>query len=773
MMDRLRNLFKGVNPEQLPAAMMQETGWSESKLYSKDIPKYNPDDLIGRKGPEIYKKMMLDEQVKAVVHFKRDAVTSRDHVFEFPEDTELSDTEKEERIAIYKASINKTKGSFSDGLNFIMKALQQGFSMTEKTFDVFEYKGRPYLGVSHLTPKPYDSFQFHTNKVGQVERTVQKIDNDEQDIDLAKFVYFVNNPDKDRHYGQSDLREAYRSWYSKDVAVRFSNQFLERLAGGLIVGRAKEGTTLRMGSADYNAVLAVLNNVTVSTSILLPSNIELEVTNPKATKQFEEHITFHDLQIAKALLVPNLLGISHAGQTGSFSQSQTQLEAFLWTLDALAARLEDTLNEQVFDVLSALNFADGVGPKFKFKPVSEEMKLKVIKAWQELVGAGAVEASDTDEKHVREMMDFPEKGEPIKSAPPLLQPDPSPSGPQPPALDDGDEEEGLPDETLAGKAIIRVAALNAARTRAFKRVAFAVIDRRSRNIEERHTVLIEQQLASMVAGLVGRIEDEKLGTPAGGVDGLDKVDFATKDKTKVRRVIDATLIDAWKLGVRHADDEVAKAKSEQFQVNMGRIDEDAAAFLKTNGFRMLGNLTNDMKKIVQNLLVNGVKFSWTTNDIVRKLYDQLTLAGFVLMSTNATATGRVEDEVIEALQEATGGAHRLKTAVRTNTFEAINEARYSVFTDPGLGNFVEALEYSAILDSRTSDICSHLDGRVYPVTSDQWNSIRPPNHYNCRSILVPVTVVDTDVTGKDHEPDSRLSKPPSKEPQRGFGGDLG
>jgi SPP1 gp7 family putative phage head morphogenesis protein len=158
---------------------------------------------------------------------------------------------------------------------------------------------------------------------------------------------------------------------------------------------------------------------------------------------------------------------------------------------------------------------------------------------------------------------------------------------------------------------------------------------------------------------------------------------------------------------------------------------------------------------------------------VDKIYDSLTLAGFLLMESNAVATGRIVDDVAEALQKTVTSPHRIQTAVRTNAFEAINEARYSTFTDPALDGFVEALEYSAILDDRTTEICTHLDGRVYPAESPQWDAIRPPNHFNCRSLLVPVTIIDTEVEGKDKLKGERWSKPPRIEPQQGFGGTTG
>ena len=67
--DFLKNIFFKPEQKTMPA---KDVGWSDiSAIYStSDFEKYNPDDLIGRKGYAIYKKMMTDEQVKAVTRFK-------------------------------------------------------------------------------------------------------------------------------------------------------------------------------------------------------------------------------------------------------------------------------------------------------------------------------------------------------------------------------------------------------------------------------------------------------------------------------------------------------------------------------------------------------------------------------------------------------------------------------------------------------------------------------------------------------------------------------
>ena len=45
------------------------------------------------------------------------------------------------------------------------------------------------------------------------------------------------------------------------------------------------------------------------------------------------------------------------------------------------------------------------------------------------------------------------------------------------------------------------------------------------------------------------------------------------------------------------------------------------------------------------------------------------------------------------------------------------------------------LRYSAIVDSRTSDICEPINGVTLPVDDKFWNSYTPLNHFNCRCTL--------------------------------------
>lgn len=214
-------------------------------------------------------------------------------------------------------------------------------------------------------------------------------------------------------------------------------------------------------------------------------------------------------------------------------------------------------------------------------------------------------------------------------------------------------------------------------------------------------------------------------------------------------------------GLRKAAEE--QGHKVRLKHSFAALREKAAGYIAANGFRMAENVSEATRAIIQAELLTGVKVGKRPAVVREAIWDALVRKG---LTSRAASLGVETDEaVVGALNalwvdEEEDAAHYLDTLVRTNSFEAMNEARFEEFTDPALGGFVQALEYSAILDDNTTEICTHLDGRIYAAQSDVWDIYRPPNHYNCRSLLIPVTAID----GWD----GVESDAPSVEPQAGF-----
>jgi SPP1 gp7 family putative phage head morphogenesis protein len=765
-----------LRPPEKPAPTVEEiarsaaigsVAWAEPSQLLVDK-KYNPDDLIGRKGFEVYKRMMLDEQVKAVVHFKRASVTGRQWFFDLDfEKHGLSEKEARKRVDIFTDMLEMGyRGAFVDGLNAIMKAQWQGFSITEQMFGQFESGGKTYWGLQELKPKPFDTFYPVVDDRGQVHRWVQQGGPGfhEQPIDLRKFVYYRYNPDMDEHYGWSELRSAYRSYLAKDITISLMNVYVERLAGGFPVAKPSEGTYLVRDSKEWKDLQQIMKNLTSKSSVILPSGIDLEIVQVSGSQVtvFEKAIEIHDLAIAKALLMPNLLGLSHTGQTGAYSQSETQFDVFMIIADDEANRLADAMNEQVFAPLGKVNFADGVAPRFRFKPLSQRKRMQMLKTWVELVTSGAVLPSDTDEHHVRDLMDFPEKGEvllnPLNPATPGGKDDTQPRKP----VGQGDNPERPGDdipETIRGNPVSA-----SAFARAQERVSFAVIDRQAQLKIDDFIPRVETAIAEAVVEGLTRIEEQKLGSDPSTSDKVGRFElngFKVRVlNTQVQRALQAGV----NIGEDHAKREIDKAKGERFKkLDFDRLGELAQQFLNQRAFTISGDLKAGVEKAIQGVLMNAIKFTWTDREIKRAIYKTLVQQGILSGQTAMEALGLDDLASLSTELDLQGGLapYRLDTVIRTNMFEAVNEARFNVFTDPELDGFVRALEYSAILDSRTTEICRHMDGRVYASNDPVWNRLRPPNHMNCRSLLIPVTEVDEDVEITEEKP--------SVEPQAGFG----
>lgn len=75
---------------------------------------------------------------------------------------------------------------------------------------------------------------------------------------------------------------------------------------------------------------------------------------------------------------------------------------------------------------------------------------------------------------------------------------------------------------------------------------------------------------------------------------------------------------------------------------------------------------------------------------------------------------------------------RAETMTRTAMLSAANEARDAQITADA--ELYKAVQWVATLDDRTTQTCGALDGKFFPLDSGK----RPPAHWNCRSLVIPI-----------------------------------
>jgi len=98
------------------------------------------------------------------------------------------------------------------------------------------------------------------------------------------------------------------------------------------------------------------------------------------------------------------------------------------------------------------------------------------------------------------------------------------------------------------------------------------------------------------------------------------------------------------------------------------------------------------------------------------------------------AQGLTNEQIIKNVMRKTRLTEAQASAlVRTAITRTQTLSQLSVLKDNQ--EIMKGVRFTAVLDSRTSAICAHHDGKVYDVNDDRFT---PPLHWRCRSTLVPV-----------------------------------
>ncbi len=73
---------------------------------------------------------------------------------------------------------------------------------------------------------------------------------------------------------------------------------------------------------------------------------------------------------------------------------------------------------------------------------------------------------------------------------------------------------------------------------------------------------------------------------------------------------------------------------------------------------------------------------------------------------------------------------------RNNMMTAYNIGRW---TQVEYNEVIEYLMYSSVMDSGTTELCQHLDKMVKPKNDPFWRKYYPPNHHQCRAIVMAIS----------------------------------
>lgn len=104
----------------------------------------------------------------------------------------------------------------------------------------------------------------------------------------------------------------------------------------------------------------------------------------------------------------------------------------------------------------------------------------------------------------------------------------------------------------------------------------------------------------------------------------------------------------------------------------------------------------------------------------------------------AAKAGSVIRRAFEAAGWTAANPYALARAAEHAVVAAHGEGYRAGFEDPTVGARLTGFRFAAVLDGSTTDTCRSRDGLRFATDSPSWDGNRPPLHYGCRSVLLPV-----------------------------------
>jgi SPP1 gp7 family putative phage head morphogenesis protein len=664
---------------------------------------YNPDRLYQKKGNyDIYDEMRRDDQIKSILSIKKSMVLSSGWDIaiddEIPVHTEIRDS-------ILKYLNNDIEIGFEQSLREMLSNLDYGISITEPVWKIDDNK----IKLKYLKTRPPHSFRIFTDDIGNIEKLEQDTQLGIITIDPSKVIIFPFQMEFGNWYGRSDLDSAYRAWWSKDIIIKFWNIFLEKWGSPTAIGRYDSGTA---NQDEKEALDKALKRIQTSTSIRIPKEVEIELleTARSGSAGYESAIDKYNMMMARSMGVPDLLGIGGAEtNAGAYALGQKHFELFYMIIEDIRESLTRTINRKIIHPLIKFNWmlGDIPIPKFTFNPINIDARIEMLKTWIELVKGTGYQPTDEEINWARRTLNAPEgdvdfKRDTMQSSPVSNQiPD---EGAKPiNKQKDIDKDKQIQEKQMA-RGLPRPPMI------AERRVNFEKVVNNIEKLEDKHIQILGGAIATIRESLINAVEKGRF------IENkrLDKIDnLKLKGTNNLKMSIKSMLRDFHDQGLSDAKD------------------------LFTT--RKLINI--DLEAIIDEILNKQPVF------ISQKINDDI-LAQAKIALKNTVIQGLSLNEAISQLKDIFAeydpsfNGRRLEIIVRTNSLKAYNQTKQAYFKPFEKSGDIVAYQYSAIIDTRTSNFCATHDGKIYRSDNPYLADIEPPNHFQCRSTLIPITNIE-------------------------------
>lgn len=214
----------------------------------------------------------------------------------------------------------------------------------------------------------------------------------------------------------------------------------------------------------------------------------------------------------------------------------------------------------------------------------------------------------------------------------------------------------------------------------------------------------------MINGLIDSAEKMSINS-VDDIAKLDKLSFKKSEIKKLSKILNDNFDASYK---RFYDLAKKEIKKDNFAIDP---EDEFLAILARENLNFIGDWEYNVTKSARVAIIGAIKDGLPISSVV----DLITSKGF-------------QDTEVA-----------LERYARTKHTEVMNNARKSYFDATGV---VGGYQFSAILDGRTSLICQSLHGKIFKKGTEP----TPPLHFNCRSLLIPLTIY------QDFTPDEKVGE---------------
>ena len=247
--------------------------------------------------------------------------------------------------------------------------------------------------------------------------------------------------------------------------------------------------------------------------------------------------------------------------------------------------------------------------------------------------------------------------------------------------------------------------------------------------------------------IIKQIEGKGIVENGGDLEAMKKLRISKTELKKLLSLYHAKLFLNGKVdAIEEVDRRLAKSsklkRGEYVEFQIDNIEDEwldrdwIDRYLREYGD--LGILTAEDKQYLKDLRDRAFFITGQTEErILKEVYNAI---------TNGLRAGTMAKTIIEQVRTSLDDDRQkyALTIARTNASDSYNTGRMNFFTSEQVVPYIEAYQYSAILDDKTTPFCREHDGQIIKKDDPDLARINPPNHYNCRSLLIPITIADAD-----------------------------